>query len=176
MWRQNLAKTGASFAQAATVLLDPLALTAFDAAHSQDEERWFTLGTASDGKLLGMSHTYQATGPLEVKVRIISEREAIRRERQQYEDESRYGNAMNQNPPDDDDMPAEMDFAGGKRGVLPGGRAAQFAGVPGAPSAGSACRPRQRQGGGTLHLDQRAAEERYRANRDWSLTPAAQRR
>ena len=85
----NLAKHGVSFAQAATVLLDPLALTVFDAGHSQAEERWFTLGTASEGKLLAVSHTYQPASPLEVKVRIISAREATRRERQQYEDEPR---------------------------------------------------------------------------------------
>lgn len=85
----NLAKHGVSFGQAATVLLDPLALTVFDAEHSQSEERWFTLGTASEGKLLAVSHTYKATSPLEVKVRIISAREATRRERQQYEDEPR---------------------------------------------------------------------------------------
>jgi uncharacterized protein len=87
--QSNLVKHGVSFAQAASVLLDPLALTVFDAAHSQDEERWFTLGTSSDGKLLALSHTYQASSPLEVKVRIISAREATRRERQQYEDEPR---------------------------------------------------------------------------------------
>jgi uncharacterized DUF497 family protein len=61
----------------------------FDAAHSHDDERWFTLGTASDGKLLAVSHTYQARSPLEVKVRIISAREATRRERQKYQDEPR---------------------------------------------------------------------------------------
>lgn len=87
--QSNLAKHGVSFAQAATVLLDALALTVFDTAHSQNEERWFTLGAASDGKLLAVSHTYQASSPLEVKVRIISAREATRRERQQYEDEPR---------------------------------------------------------------------------------------
>lgn len=84
----NLAKHGVSFDQAATVLLDPLALTVFDAEHSQAEERWFTLGTTSEGKLLAVSHTYQAS-PLKVKVRIISAREATRRELQQYEDEPR---------------------------------------------------------------------------------------
>lgn len=87
--QSNLAKHGVSLAQAATVLLDPFSLTVFDAAHSQDEERWFTLGAASDGKLLAVSHTYQAISPLEVKVRVISAREATPRERQQYEDEHR---------------------------------------------------------------------------------------
>ena len=53
----NLAKHGISFAQAATVLLNPLALTVFDAAHGQIEERWFTLGLSSDGKLLAVAHT-----------------------------------------------------------------------------------------------------------------------
>lgn len=53
------------FDQAASVLLDPLALTVFDAEHSQDEERWFTLGMSSTGKLLALSHTYSATRCLE---------------------------------------------------------------------------------------------------------------
>lgn len=40
----NLAKHGVSFAQAATVLSDPLALTVFDAAHSETEERHYKWG------------------------------------------------------------------------------------------------------------------------------------
>jgi uncharacterized DUF497 family protein len=68
------------------VLLDPLAVTVFDAAHSQHEERWFTLGTSSEGKLLAVSHTYHQPGEsAQAEVRIISAREATRRERQQYE-------------------------------------------------------------------------------------------
>lgn len=78
-----------SFAQAATVLTDVLALTVFDAAHSDFEERWFTLGLSGDGKLLAVSHTYWATGPARAKVRIISAREATRNERLQYENEPR---------------------------------------------------------------------------------------
>jgi uncharacterized DUF497 family protein len=86
----NITKHGVTFAQAATVLLDPLHVTVFDSAHSQDEERWFTLGTSSEGKLLAVSHTYhQPEGAAQAKVRIISAREATRRERQQYEDEPR---------------------------------------------------------------------------------------
>jgi uncharacterized DUF497 family protein len=85
----NLAKHGVSFAQAATVLLDPLALTVFDAAHSESEERWFTLGRSEEGKLLAVAHTYRPTGPASVHVRIISARDATRRERQQYENEPR---------------------------------------------------------------------------------------
>ena len=71
------------------MLYDALALTVFDAAHSGLEERWFTLGHNSEGKLLALSHTFQHTGPIQVKVRIISVREATKRERQQYENEPR---------------------------------------------------------------------------------------
>lgn len=85
----NLAKHGVSFAQAATVLLDPLALTVFDEAHSEFEERWFTLGTSGDGRLLAVSHTYEATSATTARARIISAREATRAERTQYQDEPR---------------------------------------------------------------------------------------
>lgn len=85
----NLAKHGVSFAQAASVLLDPLALTVFDAAHSQDEERWFALGLSGEGKLLAVAHTYQPAGPGSARVRLISAREATRNERRQYENEPR---------------------------------------------------------------------------------------
>ncbi len=87
--QSNIAKHGVSFAQAATVLLDPLALTVFDGAHSETEERWFALGMASEGRLLAVSHTYRPTGPASAQVRIISARDATRREREQYENESR---------------------------------------------------------------------------------------
>jgi len=86
----NIGKHGVGFTEAATVLLDPLAVTIFDVEHSQNEERWFTLGTSTEGKLLAVSHTYQQpdeSAPTEA--RIISAREATRRERQQYEKEPR---------------------------------------------------------------------------------------
>ena len=88
--QSNIARhKGVTFMQAATVLLDALALTVFDATHSEFEERWFTLGMSSDGKLLAVSHTYQHTSPTDVRLRIISAREATKRERQQYENEPR---------------------------------------------------------------------------------------
>jgi len=87
--QSNIAKNGVTFAQAAVVLLDPLALTVFDEAHSDAEERWFTLGRAADGKLLAAPHTFQPKGPASDQVRIISAREATRREREQYENEPR---------------------------------------------------------------------------------------
>lgn len=85
--RLNLAKHGVSFAQAATVLTDPLALTVVDEAHSRNEDRWFTLGTSSDAKLLVVVHTFEMIGAAKALARIISAREATRRERRQYEHE-----------------------------------------------------------------------------------------
>lgn len=85
----NIAKHGVTFTGAATVLLDPLAVTVFDAAHSQEEERWFTLGTSSDGELPAVARTYQDSEAPPAKLRIISARSATRRERQQYENERR---------------------------------------------------------------------------------------
>ncbi len=85
----NVRKHGVTFDQAATVFLDALSLTVFDAAHSEYEERWFTLGFDASGTLLAVAHTYQATGPMNIRVRLISARPATKRERQFYEDEPR---------------------------------------------------------------------------------------
>jgi uncharacterized protein len=86
--RANSTKHGVTFAHAATVLKDRWARTVFDSAHSEFEERWFTLGLSSEGKLLAVSHTYQQSGTVDATVRIISARLATRRERTQYENES----------------------------------------------------------------------------------------
>jgi len=87
--QSNLVKHGVTFAQAVTVMLDPLALTVFDEAHSDTEERWSTLGQTSEGRLLAVSHTYQLLDADTARIRLISAREATRRERQQYENEPR---------------------------------------------------------------------------------------
>lgn len=85
----NVAKHGISFEHAATVLLDALALTVFDTGHSDEEERWFTLGMDVSGVLLAVSHTYVPVALDRIRVRLISARAATRRERQFYENEPR---------------------------------------------------------------------------------------
>lgn len=70
---------------AMTVLLDPLAMTRFDDEHSEDEERWDSLGRAANQQLLLVVHTFSVTGPNTALVRLISARPAPRREREQYE-------------------------------------------------------------------------------------------
>ena len=83
--QSNLAKHKVSFAQAATVMLDPLALTVFDEEHSITEDRWFTLGQSSDGRLLAVSHTHEVIDDDTMRIRLISARHAEPSERQQYE-------------------------------------------------------------------------------------------
>lgn len=45
--KSNLAKQGVTFARAATVLLDPMAITVIENAHSQLEERSGSMGSDS---------------------------------------------------------------------------------------------------------------------------------
>jgi uncharacterized protein len=85
----NLQKHRVSFDEAATVFMDALALTVYDTATSQGEERWFTLGFDTSGRLLAVAHTYEDIGPGRGRVRIISAREATKRERRYYEEEPR---------------------------------------------------------------------------------------
>ena len=77
----NERKHGVSFAEAETVFGDPLSLTGYDPAHSDDEDRYITMGMSTEGRLLIVSHTDRGD-----KVRLISAREASQRERRDYED------------------------------------------------------------------------------------------
>ena len=53
----NRRKHGIGFEQAATVFRDPLAVSIYDEDHSENEERWITLGQAENGSLLVLVHT-----------------------------------------------------------------------------------------------------------------------
>ncbi len=76
-------KHGVAFPEAQTVFADPRALTGYDPDHSDEEDRYITMGTSLEGRLLVISHTDRDN-----RVRIISAREASRRERRDYEDGS----------------------------------------------------------------------------------------
>jgi uncharacterized DUF497 family protein len=81
----NLAKHGVDFMDAMSVMLDPLAMTRMDDEHSNEEERWASLGHTAKGQLLLVVHTFNTTGIHTALVRLISARAATRREREQYE-------------------------------------------------------------------------------------------
>jgi uncharacterized DUF497 family protein len=82
----NFRKHGVSFVVAATVLRDPLSVTVFDSEHSEDEERWITIGRAANGQCLLVVHTWTDTGGSSAHARIISARDAKNSERQSYEE------------------------------------------------------------------------------------------
>jgi uncharacterized DUF497 family protein len=76
---------GISFEDAARIFDDPLALTSYDKAHSDIEERWITLGQLPDGNTLLVAHTFAEWSECQGLVRIISARKASSRERILYE-------------------------------------------------------------------------------------------
>jgi uncharacterized protein len=81
----NTLKHGVEFLEAMTVLADPLAMTMFDHDHSDDEERWVSIGRSAQGALLVVIHTFVATGERSALLRLISARPVTRSERKQYE-------------------------------------------------------------------------------------------
>ncbi|MCU0427836.1 MAG: BrnT family toxin [Candidatus Kapabacteria bacterium] len=76
----NLKKHGISFEEAETVFGDEFALVNRDDKHSEIEERWLIIGTASIGYILIVSFTMR-----DHKTRIISVRRANEKEREQYQ-------------------------------------------------------------------------------------------
>ncbi len=85
----NFRKHKVSFELAATVFLDHMAVSIFDEAHSQYEERWLTLGFSSNGVLLAVAHTYEFVSTNRIRIRIISVRLASKQERFFYADNPR---------------------------------------------------------------------------------------
>ena len=77
----NLTAHGVSFEEASTVFADPLSTTIADPEHSLGEERLVIFGVSARGRVLAVMHTER--GP---RIRIISAREATRRERGAYEE------------------------------------------------------------------------------------------
>lgn len=80
----NLRKHGISFVEASEVFRDPLAITLFDAEHSEQDERWVTLGQVRGRKIVVVVHTWIEADEI-VHVRMISARLATSHEAKQYE-------------------------------------------------------------------------------------------
>ena len=69
-----------TFEEAASVFLDPSALTFWDPDHSEAEDRKITIGRSTRERVLFVAHAAR-----EGRVRIISARRVTRREQRQYE-------------------------------------------------------------------------------------------
>lgn len=83
--RQNLKKHDIAFERAATIFLDPEALSEFDVEESGGEDRWITLGLDRTGVLLMVCHTYREETESSARIRLISARKPTRNEANYYE-------------------------------------------------------------------------------------------
>ena len=77
----NQRKHDISFDDAASVFLDPLALTFADSDHSIAEQRGVTIGHTRRQQVVFVAHCQRGN-----RVRLISARRATPRERRQYEE------------------------------------------------------------------------------------------
>jgi uncharacterized DUF497 family protein len=79
---ENIANHDVSFDEAITVFDDPLALTAPDDTHSEEEFRWATIGHTTGHRLVVVFYTERGD-----TIRLISARSPTRQERRAYEEE-----------------------------------------------------------------------------------------
>lgn len=77
----NLRKHGVSFEEAATVFLDPVAVTYPDPDHPDEEDREITIGHSVRQRVLFVSHSQRGD-----RIRLISARKATRREHKEHEE------------------------------------------------------------------------------------------
>lgn len=82
--RENFRKHRVGFERAAQVFRDPNILSIEDEEHSEQEERWISMGRDERGNLLIVIHTFRETDPQNLTIRIISARKATPREAKQY--------------------------------------------------------------------------------------------
>ena len=78
--KQNLTKHGVSFDEAVTAFYDPLSATFDDPDHSENEQRYITIGFSSQGRLLVVAYSERGGN-----IRIISARRATAHERKKHE-------------------------------------------------------------------------------------------
>ena len=80
----NFRKHGVSFELACTVFGDPRLVTVADLEHGEREDRWFSVGSASNGALLSIVYLWSESQAETIKIRLISARRATQREIRQY--------------------------------------------------------------------------------------------
>ena len=79
---RNSTKHGVSFDEAATVFEDQLAVSVSDPDHSDAEQRYIVIGLSASGEMLVVVYTERGN-----TIRIISSRNATKKERKLYEEE-----------------------------------------------------------------------------------------
>jgi Uncharacterized protein conserved in bacteria len=82
--RENIRKHRVAFYRAALTFRDPNHLSIYDERHSEDEDRWVTIGTDTAGVPYVVVHTFAQVKEDSCRVRIISARKATAAEARQY--------------------------------------------------------------------------------------------
>ena len=82
---ENIKKHGISFKDAEDVFDDPFHISIMDKRFDYFEERWITIGSTKDRKIIVIGHLYYLKENGEEVMRIIMARKAIKKEREQYE-------------------------------------------------------------------------------------------
>ncbi len=80
----NYEKHGIPFEEAATIFGDPDAMDGDDPVHSSHEHRRQRIGRSVAGRILFVAYTIRRHGDEKQTIRIISARQASRKERQAY--------------------------------------------------------------------------------------------
>ena len=82
----NVRKHGVPFELACTVFHDTRLLTTADLEHSETDERWFSIGAASNGAILSVVYLWSESEPAWMEIRLISARKATEKESRQYQE------------------------------------------------------------------------------------------
>jgi uncharacterized DUF497 family protein len=81
---RNIHKHQVSFHRAASVFLDPNQLSVYDDQHSNEEDRWVTIGIDTSGVVSVVIHTFKQIEENLCEIRIISARKSTTTEMNQY--------------------------------------------------------------------------------------------
>ena len=82
--KSNLIKHKISFEIASSVFKDKNLISVFDELHSDNEERWATIGIDTKTRTLVVVHTYISMDNNNCSIRIISARKATKNEAKIY--------------------------------------------------------------------------------------------
>jgi len=83
--KSNIQKHKITFESATAVFKDEKSLSIYDEAHSDDEERWVTIGMDYETRALVVVHTFISINKDNCNIRIISARKATKTEITIYE-------------------------------------------------------------------------------------------
>ena len=84
--KTNLGKHKITFEDATSVFKDTNAISISDEEHSEDEERWITIGLDSVTRTLIVIHTFISIDNDNCNIRMISARKATKNEQKLYEE------------------------------------------------------------------------------------------